>query len=248
MSAKSTWSWRSDKPPSLSSVQAEAPLLQASDSTVGDVINNKQIEELPLNGRDYLQLANLSSGTIPATQGVVDRRTGGDAGRVPAGRTGQQQPADLDGPFRPERSCEAVGRRHSGVQGGDQRILGGIWPFLFGRGQRGTEIRIEPAARERVRIHPQRCGGRQELLRHLQTALPAEPVRRLRGRSRHSQQDLHLWRFRSRIYSPVHHHHQHRPHPGAARRAIFQHDQRPLHRRRLPRKSNSRSVLSIPSR
>jgi hypothetical protein len=51
-------------------VAAEAPLLQTSDSTVGDVINNQQIEELPLNGRDYLQLANLSSGTIPAAQGV----------------------------------------------------------------------------------------------------------------------------------------------------------------------------------
>jgi len=58
-------------------VQAEAPLLQASDSTVGDVINNHQIEELPLNGRDYLQLANLSSGTIPASQGV---EIGGQAG------------------------------------------------------------------------------------------------------------------------------------------------------------------------
>jgi Carboxypeptidase regulatory-like domain/TonB dependent receptor len=58
-------------------VEAEAPLLQSSDSTVGDVINNKQIEDLPLNGRDYLQLANLSSGTIPASQGV---EIGGQAG------------------------------------------------------------------------------------------------------------------------------------------------------------------------
>ena len=58
-------------------VDAEAPLLQASDSTVGDVINNKQIEDLPLNGRDYLQLANLSSGTIPSSQGVS---IGGQAG------------------------------------------------------------------------------------------------------------------------------------------------------------------------
>jgi hypothetical protein len=58
-------------------VTSEAPLLQASDSTVGDVINNKQIEDLPLNGRDYLQLANLSSGTTPSSQGV---EIGGQAG------------------------------------------------------------------------------------------------------------------------------------------------------------------------
>jgi hypothetical protein len=59
------------------SVEAAAPLLQASDSTVGDVINNKQIEDLPLNGRDYLQLANLSSGTIPSSQGVEIGGQGG---------------------------------------------------------------------------------------------------------------------------------------------------------------------------
>ena len=41
------------------------------------MINNKQIEDLPLNGRDYLQLANLSSGTVPASQGV---EIGGQAG------------------------------------------------------------------------------------------------------------------------------------------------------------------------
>lgn len=58
-------------------VEASAPLLQSSDSTVGDVINNKQIQDLPLNGRDYLQLANLSSGTIPASEGV---EIGGQAG------------------------------------------------------------------------------------------------------------------------------------------------------------------------
>lgn len=58
-------------------VEAAAPLLQTSDSTVGTVINNRQIEDLPLNGRDYLQLAALSSGTIAASQGVS---IGGQAG------------------------------------------------------------------------------------------------------------------------------------------------------------------------
>ena len=51
-------------------VEASAPLLQTSDATVGTVIGNQQIENLPLNGRDYLQLAALSSGTIPSTSGV----------------------------------------------------------------------------------------------------------------------------------------------------------------------------------
>ncbi|HYK60786.1 MAG TPA: carboxypeptidase-like regulatory domain-containing protein [Bryobacteraceae bacterium] len=52
------------------SVQCAAPLLQTADATVATVIGNQQIENLPLNGRDYLQLAALSSGTIPSTSGV----------------------------------------------------------------------------------------------------------------------------------------------------------------------------------
>jgi hypothetical protein len=58
-------------------VEAAAPLLETSDSTVGTVITNSQIEELPLNGRDYMQLAALSSGTTSAGQGVV---IGGQSG------------------------------------------------------------------------------------------------------------------------------------------------------------------------
>ncbi len=61
----------------LVNVTAAASLLQTADSTVGTVINNKQIDDLPLNGRDYLQLAALSSGTIAASQGVS---IGGQAG------------------------------------------------------------------------------------------------------------------------------------------------------------------------
>ena len=60
-------------------VVASAPLLQTADSTVGTVINNTQIEDLPLNGRDYLQLAALSSGTVPSTS-VVGVSIGGQIG------------------------------------------------------------------------------------------------------------------------------------------------------------------------
>ncbi len=58
-------------------VEAEAPLVQTEDATVGTVINSTQITELPLNGRDYLQLAALSSGTVPAINGGVGISVGG---------------------------------------------------------------------------------------------------------------------------------------------------------------------------
>jgi hypothetical protein len=72
-------------------VEAEAPLIQTEDATVGSLINNKQIAELPLNGRDYLQLAALSSGTVP----VISSNTNG--GISIGGQAGSQAAFLLDG-------------------------------------------------------------------------------------------------------------------------------------------------------
>ncbi len=44
-------------------VTADAALLQTTEASRGQVIENKKIVDLPLNGRDYLQLALLTAGT-----------------------------------------------------------------------------------------------------------------------------------------------------------------------------------------
>jgi hypothetical protein len=60
-------------------VNEAAPLLQTQDSTVGTVVTNQQITELPLNGRNYQQLAILAVGAVPPASGGVGLGVGGQA-------------------------------------------------------------------------------------------------------------------------------------------------------------------------
>src|SRR5436309_911159 len=56
-------------------VQAAAPLLQTEDATTGQVIENQKIVDLPLNSRNWLQLATLAPATV-TYPGVVDTNGG----------------------------------------------------------------------------------------------------------------------------------------------------------------------------
>jgi len=44
-------------------VTTQAPVLQTGDATLGQVIDNQQVQDLPLNGRTFLSLAGLTAGT-----------------------------------------------------------------------------------------------------------------------------------------------------------------------------------------
>jgi hypothetical protein len=49
-------------------VSAVAPLLESETSSLGQVIQDKAITDLPLNGRNFIQLATLTAGTLPSTR------------------------------------------------------------------------------------------------------------------------------------------------------------------------------------
>src|SRR6195256_4750714 len=61
-------------------VQSSATLLATEDATVGTVIENARIVELPLNGRNYLQLVSLAPNVSTgfSGQGQAGARQGGD--------------------------------------------------------------------------------------------------------------------------------------------------------------------------
>ena len=85
-------------------VTAAAPLLETTEATQGQVINNQRIVDMPLNGRDYIQLALLSAGAV--------RSIGGRFGGYSAGgqRTTQNN-YTLDGIDNNGVQIAAQGRR-----------------------------------------------------------------------------------------------------------------------------------------
>jgi len=82
-------------------VSSAAPLLESESTVMGQVIENKRIVEMPLNLRNYLELAKFSTGVLPARSLGRGSRTGGEDGTeggfIALGQHAYQTQVLLDG-------------------------------------------------------------------------------------------------------------------------------------------------------
>ncbi len=127
------------------SVTAGAVSLQTENATVGTVIENKRIVELPLNGRNALQLValapNVSFG-FPAA-GQADSRQGGirTAQSISVGgQRAQYNRFTLDGVENTDPNFNAFVVMPSVDALQEFKVQSGVYPAEFGRG--ATQINI----------------------------------------------------------------------------------------------------------
>ncbi|MCX6626421.1 MAG: carboxypeptidase-like regulatory domain-containing protein, partial [Candidatus Solibacter sp.] len=80
-------------------VSADAPLLDTTTATAGQVINSDQVENLPMNGRTPLVLAQLSFGVVPNSDPKFNRPfdNAGPSGFSMGGAPSQQNELLIDG-------------------------------------------------------------------------------------------------------------------------------------------------------
>src|SRR3984893_6773117 len=58
-------------------VTSLVPPLQTETATLGNVVNGQEVQTLPLNGRNFMDLASLTAGTTPAEPGSRNQNEGG---------------------------------------------------------------------------------------------------------------------------------------------------------------------------
>ncbi len=73
-------------------VRADATLTQTETSKLGEIIDNRKVEDLPLNGRDFAQLARLNPGV--ASSGGGGGQQGGEGGVSGFSSNGQRSTAN----------------------------------------------------------------------------------------------------------------------------------------------------------
>jgi hypothetical protein len=121
-------------------VKAEAPVLSTETSSRGDVITTKELTEMPLNGRDFNDLAFLVAGVQPAEQSgkgspYVANGARADSSNVVIDGINDQNPRDAGAQARPPLdSLQEFKLMTTGYTAEYGRLAGGVVTMLLRSG------------------------------------------------------------------------------------------------------------------
>ncbi len=123
-------------------VTSTVPLIQTDTSDVGQVVEEKQVVELPLNGRKFIQLARLSPGVLDNAKldGVLGSATHG-GGIVANGASTNANQITLDGVENQDWLIPRVGVSPSPDAIQEFKIMAGSYSAEYGRGA-GAHINV----------------------------------------------------------------------------------------------------------
>ena len=143
-------------------VSAQASLVDANTSSVGKLVDNRRIAELPLNTRNVYSLIFLT----PGVSGTIGNAYG-DLRYTINGARPRSSDTLVDGVTATFPTVTGgvghlgvpVGRRDPGVQGARRDVPGRVRPQPRQRHQRRLQVGLERVPRQRVRV-PARLGVR----------------------------------------------------------------------------------------
>ena len=131
-------------------VQADRGLLESSDASLSQVIDDKRLLGLPINGRNVMQLVSLSAGVINGGPCQCHSTPGQLRPRV-LGRGAKRQhvrgPDRRHGNQRPGTQQLSTSDTATGLSGripcSDLQLLGGVWRQFWSCDQCGFEARLK---------------------------------------------------------------------------------------------------------
>ena len=158
-------------------VTGSAPMINATDATVGTVINNKEILELPLNGRNFISLVssipNVSSDWAGGGGGGASGRQGGDRSTqnfAVAGQRREYNQYTLDGIVNQDVNFNTYAFLPSIDSLEEFKVQTGVYSAEFGREVAqvnvSTKSGTNAVSRNDLRVCAQRCVRRRAVSVH----------------------------------------------------------------------------------
>ncbi|HMF78024.1 MAG TPA: carboxypeptidase regulatory-like domain-containing protein [Bryobacteraceae bacterium] len=119
-------------------VTATPPSLDTDSSALSSIVTNKQVEDLPLNGRNFVQLAQLAAGATEAQPGAISNGNRPDDRRQTAAVSVNAQSDTLnnelvDGLDNNEASIGSIGVRPSVDAISEFRVATNLYPAEAGK-------------------------------------------------------------------------------------------------------------------